>query len=171
MEDQECLGMNTIMPSSMSKFLYSLYSYAFDLEYSLVHIMIIVYELVHSSSSMFLICSSQFFIVHQVNMNRGRTRDEIMVLWAVMVSLSRACQSERLGSREARGCFQVHGHGARVCGDPRICGYPTGRGVGGRVVTALSSFVFPHVRIFGRSHVKSLFAGRPAMEISPVSQT
>ena len=163
--------MNNIQSSSMSKFYLSLYDYAYELEYGCVLIMFIVYELVLSSCAMFLIYSSLFFIVHRISMNRQRIKIGVTFRWAVMATLSRACQSEGLGSREARGCFQVHGHGARVCRDPRICGYPTGRGVGSKVVTALSSFVFPHVRIFGRSHVKSLFAGRPAMGISLSSQT
>jgi len=64
--------------------------------------------------------------------------DGIIVRCAVMVAPSRACQSEGLGSWGARSCFQLHGRGARVCGNQRICRYPTGRGVGGQVVTALS---------------------------------
>jgi hypothetical protein len=135
--------MNTIRFSSMSEFLSYLYGYAYELEYSYVHILFIAYDLVHSSCVMFLISSSLFFIVHQLSMNRRRTKDGIMVRWAVVAALSRACQSEGLGSREARSCFQVHGRGARVCGDQRICGYLSGRGVGGRVVTALSILCNP----------------------------
>ena len=163
--------MNNIQPSSMSKFYSYLYDYAYELEYGCVLIMFIVYELVLSSCAMSLIYSSLFFIVHLTYMNRSRIRDEMMVHWAVPVALNLDYQSEGLGSQEARRRFQLHRRGARVCGDQWICGYPTGRRVGGRVVTALSSFVCPHVRIFGRSHVKSLFAGRPAMWISLSSQT
>ena len=163
--------MNHNQSSSMSKFLLSLYNCAYELEYSYVYIMFIVYELVLSSCAMFLIYSSLFFIVHLTYMNRSRIRDEMMVHWAVPVALNLACQSEGLGSVGVKSCFQIREHGVQVCGDQWICGYPTGRGVGGRVVTALSSFVFPHVRIFGRIHVKSLFVGRPAMGISLSSQT
>ena len=163
--------MNNIQSSSMSKFYSSLYDYAYELEYGCVLIMFIVYELVLSSCAMFLICSSLFFIVHQISMIRIRIRNGMMVHCAVMVALSLACHSEGVGPAGVRSCFQLREHGVQVCGDQWICGYPTGRGVGGRVVTALSSFVFPHVRIFGRSHVKSLFAGRPAMGISLSSQT
>jgi hypothetical protein len=163
--------MNHNQSSSMSKFLLSLYNCAYELEYSYVYIMFIVYELVLSSCAMFLIYSSLFFIVHLTYMNRSRIRDEMMVHWAVPVALNLACQSEGLGPAGVKSCFQIREHGVQVCGDQWICGYPTGRGVGGRVVTALSSFVFPHVRIFSRSHVKSLFAGRPAMGISLSSQT
>ena len=129
--NQEHLGINTHRFSSMSKLLSYLYSNASELEYSLVHIMIITCKLVHSLCVMFLICSSKFFIVHQISRNRGRTMDGIIVRCAVMVAPSRACQSEGLGSREVRSCFQLREHGVRVCGDQRICRYPTGRGVGG----------------------------------------
>ena len=105
--------------------------------------MFITYELVHSLCVMFLISSSLFFIVHQISMNRRRTKDGIMVRWAVVAAPSRACQSEGLGSREVRSCFQVREHGVQVCGNQRICGYPSDRGVGGRVVTALSILCNP----------------------------
>ena len=163
--------MNHNQSSSMSKFLLSLYNCAYELEYSYVYIMFIVYELVLSSCAMFLIYSSLFYIVHLTYMNRSRIRDEMMVHWAFPVALNLAYHSEGLGPAGVKCCFQIREHGVQVFGDQWICGYPTGKGVGGRVVTALSSFIFPHVRIFGRSHVKSLFACRPAMGISLSSQT
>ena len=132
----------------MSKFLSYLYDYAIKLEYSCVHILFIVYELVLSSCAMFLMCSSSFFIVHQISMNRQRIKFGVTVHWAVMATLSRACQSEGLGSQEARRHFQLHGLGARVCGDQQMRGYLSGRGVGGRVVRALSSFAFPRDQVF-----------------------
>ncbi len=115
--NQEHLGMNIIQFSSMSKFSSYVYSNASKLEYNIVHIVIMAYELVHSLCVMFLICSSKFFIVHQISRNRGRTIDGIIVRCAVMVAPSRACQSEGLGSREVRSCFQLREHGVRVCGD------------------------------------------------------
>jgi len=144
----ELLGMNTIQFSSMNKFLSYLYDYAIELEYSCVHILFIVYELVLSSCAMFLLCSSLFFIVHRISMNRQRFKIGVTVRWAVMTTLSGACQYEGLGSREARRRFQLHRRGARVCRDQRMRGYLSGRGVGGRVVTALSSLVFPHDEVF-----------------------
>jgi len=140
--------MNTIQFSSMSKFLSYLYDYAIELEYSCVHILLIVYDLDLSSCAMFLMCSSLFFIVHRISMNKQRIKIGVMVRWAVMATLSRACQSEGLGSLEARRHFQLHGRGARVCGDQRMCGNLSGRGVGGRVVTTLSSLVSPHDQEF-----------------------
>ena len=92
---------------------------------------------------MFLIYSSLFFIVHQVSMNRGRTRDEMTVRWVVVAAPNLACHSEGWGSMGVRSCFQLHRRGARVCGDQRICGYLSSRGVGGRVVTAMSILCNP----------------------------
>jgi hypothetical protein len=140
--------MNNIQSSSMSKFYLSLYDYAYELEYGCVLIMFIVYELVLSSCAMFLICSSLFFIVHQISMIRIRIRNGMMVHCAVMVALSLACHSEGVGPVGVRSCFQLREHGVQVCGNQWMCGYLSGRGVGGRVVTALSSFAFPHDQVF-----------------------
>jgi len=79
--------MNNIQSSSMSKFYLSLYDYAYELDYGCVLIMFIVYELVLSSCAMFLICSSLFFIVHQISMIRIRIRNGMMVRCAVVTSL------------------------------------------------------------------------------------
>jgi len=78
-----------------------------------------------------------FIIVHQISMIRIRIRDEMMVHWAVVAAPNLACHSEGVGSMGVRSCFQLHGLGALVCGDHRICGYLSGRGVSGRVVTVL----------------------------------
>jgi len=112
--------MNTIQFSAMSKFLSYLYDYAIELEYSCVHMLFIVYGLVLSSCAMFLMCSSLFFIAHQIRTNRQRIKIGVTVRWAVMATLSRACQSKGLGSQEARRRFQLHGRGARVCVDQRM---------------------------------------------------
>ena len=140
--------MNNIQSSSMSKFYSSLYDYAYELEYGCVLIMFIVYELVLSSCAMFLICSSLFFIVHQISMIRIRIRNGMMVHCAVMVALSLACHSKGVGPMGVRSCFQLREHGVQVCGNQWMCGYLSGRGVGGRVVIALSSFAFPHDQVF-----------------------
>ena len=98
MEEEEHLGMNTIKFFSMFKFLTYLYSIAYELEYSLVHVMIMIYELAYSLCVMFLTCSLLFFIIHRIRMNRGRTRDEVTVRRAFLVALNLACQSIGLGS-------------------------------------------------------------------------
>ena len=138
--------MNNIQSSSMNKFYLSLYDYAYELEYGCVLIMFIVYELVLSSCAMFLICSSLFFIVHQISMIRIKIRNGMMFHNAVMVALSLACHSEGVGPAGVRSCFQLREHGVQVCGNQWMCGYLSG--VGGRVVTALSSFAFPHDQVF-----------------------
>jgi len=135
--------MNTIQFSFMFEFLIYSYNNAYELEYSLVHVMIMIYEVAYSLCVMFLTCSSSFFIVHQVSKNRGRTGDEMTFRWAMVAAPSLACHSKGVGSIGVRSCFQLHGRGARVCGDQRICGCLSGRGVGGRVVTALSILCNP----------------------------
>ena len=95
---KEPLGMNTIWLSSMIKLSIYLYSNAYELEYSLVHVRIIIYELAYSLCVMFLTCSSLFFIIHPIRMNRGRTKDEVTVRPAFMVALNLACQSVGLVS-------------------------------------------------------------------------
>jgi len=140
--------MNNIQSSSMSTFYSSLYDYAYELEYGCVLIMFIVYDLVLSSCAMFLICSSLLFIVLQISMIRIRIRYWMMVQCVVMVALSLACHSEGVGPAGVRSCFQIREHGVQVCGNQWMCGYISGRGVGGRVVTALSSFAFPHDQVF-----------------------
>ena len=102
--------MNNIQSSSMSKFYSSLYDYAYELEYGCVLIMFIVYELVLSSCAMFLICSSLFFIVHQISMIRIRIRNGMMVHYDVMVALSLACHFEGVGPMGVRSCFQLREH-------------------------------------------------------------
>jgi len=136
--------MNNIQSSSVSNFYSSLYDYAYELEYGCVLIVFIVYELVLSSCAMFLICSSLFFIVHQVSMIRIRIRNGVMVHCVVMVALSQACHSEGVGPAGLRSFFQLCEHGVQVCRNQWMCEYLSGRGVGGRVVTALSSYAFSH---------------------------
>ena len=132
----------------MSEFYLSLYDYAYELEYGCVLIMFIIYVLVLSSCAMFLICSSLFFIVHQVSMIKIRIRNEMMVHCAVMVALSLACHSKGVGPVGVRSCFQLREHSVQVCENQWMCGYLSGRGVGGRAVTALSSFAFLHDQVF-----------------------
>jgi len=94
-----------------------------------------------------LICSSLFFIVHQISMIRIRIRNGMMVHYAVMVALSLACHSKGVGPTGVRSCFQLREQGVQVCGNLWMCGYLSGRVVGGWVVTTLSSFAFPHDQV------------------------
>ena len=109
------LGMNTSMKSS-SKFMlsYLLYSYAYELEYSFVHVIIMIYELAYSLYVMILTCSSSFFNVHMTCMSRSRTRVGVTVRCTFGFAHVLACQSVGLESRGDMGSFFVHGRGARV---------------------------------------------------------
>ena len=64
-------------------------------------------------------------------MIRIRIGNEMIVHCAVMVALSLSCHSEGVGPETVRSCSQLREHGVQVCGDRRMCGYLTGRGVGG----------------------------------------
>jgi len=66
----------------------------------------------------------------------------------MFIGLTLACHSEGVGPAGVRSCFRLCEHGVQVCGNQWMCGYLSGRGVGGRVVTALSSFAFPHDQVF-----------------------
>jgi len=81
-------------------------------------------------------------------MIRIRIRNGLMVHYAVMVALSLACHSEGVGPAGVRSCFQLCEHGVQVCRNQWMCRYLSGRGVGGRVVTALSSIAFPDDQVF-----------------------
>jgi len=72
-------------------------------------------------------------------MIRIRIRNGMMVHYAVMFALSLA---------GVRSCFQLREHGVQVCRNQWMCRYLSDRGVGGRIVTALSSFAFPHDLVF-----------------------
>ena len=113
--EEVLLGMNiTMKSSSIFKLSYLLYSFAYELEYSLVHVIIMIYELVYSLCVMILTCSSLFFIVHIICMNRGRTRVRMMVHCAFRFAHVLACQSIGSESQGDMGNFFVHGRDARV---------------------------------------------------------
>jgi hypothetical protein len=100
--------------SSIFKLSYLIYSIVYELEYSLDHVIIMIYELAYSLCVMILTCSSLFFIVHRIHMNRRRTRVRVMVCCSFGFAHILACRSIGLGSWGDMGSFFVHGHGARV---------------------------------------------------------
>jgi len=81
-------------------------------------------------------------------MIRIRIRNGMMAHCAVMVALSLSCHSKGVGPVGVRCCFQLREHGVQVCRNQWMRGYLSGRGVGGRVVRALSSFAFPRDQVF-----------------------
>jgi hypothetical protein len=63
-----------MMPSFLIKLSYPLYSFVYDLEYSHVLVIFILYELAHSFYEMFIICSCLVFIVHMISLSRIKIR-------------------------------------------------------------------------------------------------
>jgi hypothetical protein len=113
--------MNTTMKSSsIFKLSYPSYSSVYELEYSFVHVIIMIYELVYSLYVMILTCSSSFFNVHMICMSRSRIKVGVAdhcTFWFAHVV---ACQSIGLESQGDMGSFFVHRHGARVHGNLQI---------------------------------------------------
>jgi hypothetical protein len=113
--------MNTTMKSySIVKLSYPSYCSAYELEYSFVHVTIMVYELVYSLYVMILTCSSSFFNVHMICMSRSRIRVRVVVHCIFRFAHVLACQSVGLESQGDMGSFLVHGRGAWVHGNMRI---------------------------------------------------
>ena len=105
--------------SSIFKLSCLIYSIAYELEYSLDHVIIMIYKLAYSLCVMILTCSTLFFIVHRIHMNI-RTRVRVMVRCAFGFAHILAYQSIGLKSRGDMGSFFVYGRGARVHENLRI---------------------------------------------------
>lgn len=130
------LGMNTMKSSSIFKLSYPLYNNAYELEYSLDHVIIVIYELVYSLCFMIITCSSLFFIIHMPCMNSGSTRIGTKVRCAFELAHVLACQSIGLG---LGGTWVVSLYTAVVLGCTEAYGYddiPQLRGRHGQVVIA-----------------------------------
>ena len=56
--ERATLGMNTMKSSSIFKLPYLFLSTAYELEYSLIHVIIMIYELVYSLCVMIITCST-----------------------------------------------------------------------------------------------------------------
>jgi hypothetical protein len=119
LKERATLDMNT-MSSFKCKFSSYSYSSVYELEYSLDHVIIMIYELVYSLYAMILTCSYPFFNVHMTCMNRGRIRVGVAIRCTFRFAHVLACQSIGLESREDMGSFLVHERGARVHGNLRI---------------------------------------------------
>jgi hypothetical protein len=91
--------MNTKRFSSIVMLLYHLYSYAIELEYSCL-VIIMIYELAYSLCVMILTCSTSCLITHMVCMSRSRARVEVAVRRFFGFAHVLACRS--VGS-ESRG--------------------------------------------------------------------
>ena len=110
--------MNTTMKSSsIFKLSYLIYSFAYELEYSLDHVIIMIYELAYSFYVMNLAHRTLFLIIHTTYMIRIRAK---LRWWFVVPSgllVSYACQSVGSESQGDAGSYFIHGRGARVLGN------------------------------------------------------
>ena len=73
-EKREKLGMNTKRISSIVMLSYHLYSSAYELEYSCLHVIIMIYELAYSLCVLILTCSTLCLIIHMIYMSRIRVK-------------------------------------------------------------------------------------------------
>jgi hypothetical protein len=81
--------MNTMKLSSLVMLSYLLYSNAYELEYSCLHVIIMIYELAYSLSIMIMTCSTLRLTFHTIYMMELRW-------WSIMPSglpMSYACRS------------------------------------------------------------------------------
>jgi hypothetical protein len=137
LEERATFVMNTMKSSFKFKFSYHSYSNAYKLEYSCLHVIIVIYELAYSLDVMILTCLTSCLNIHMTSMSRSRVRLRWRFVVSSGLSISFICQSVGSGTRGGICSFFVHGHGARVHG---ICGYDGIPRLRGRrqVVTALS---------------------------------
>jgi hypothetical protein len=66
--------MNTMKSSSIFKLSSYSYSNAYELEYSCLHVIIMIYELVYRLNVMILTCSTLYLIIHITCMSRIRAK-------------------------------------------------------------------------------------------------
>jgi hypothetical protein len=95
---RELLGIiNTMKSSSIFKFSYLLYSNAYELEYSCIHVIITIYELAYSLYVMILTCLTLCITFHTIYMMRIRAKLRWWFIVPSGVPMSYACRS--LGSK------------------------------------------------------------------------
>jgi hypothetical protein len=111
--EEVLLGMNTSIKSS-SKFMlsYSSYSSAYELEYSLDHVIIMIYELAYSLYTIILTCSSLFFNFNIIFMSRIRVKLRWRFIMPSGVPKSFTCRSVGSRTRGDLGSFYICKHGA-----------------------------------------------------------
>jgi hypothetical protein len=96
--------------SSKFRFSYHSYSNAYELEYSCLHVIIVIYELVYGLDVMILTCSTSCFNIHMTCMIRSITKVEVLVHRSFGFAIILACQSIGLESLGDMGSFLVHRH-------------------------------------------------------------
>jgi hypothetical protein len=120
LEERATFVMNTMKSSSKFKFSYHSYSNAYKLEYSCLHVIIVIYELAYSLDVIILTCSTSCLNIHMTSMSRSRVRLRWRFVVPSGLPISFTCQSIGLGTRGGIGSFFVHGRGARVHRNLRI---------------------------------------------------
>jgi hypothetical protein len=112
--EEVLLGMNTTMKnSSIFKLSYHMYSNAYELEYSCLHIIIMIYELAYSLYAMILTCSTLILIIHITCMSRIRAK----LRWRFIMPLSvpKSFTYRSVGSR-TQGDLVVSTYASMVLG-------------------------------------------------------
>jgi hypothetical protein len=128
---KELLGMNYMKSSSIFKLSSHSYSNAYELEYSCLHVIIMIYELAYSLNVMILTCSTLCLIIHITCMSRIKAK---LRWWFIMpsgVPKSFTYWSIGSGTWGDLGSFYVCKHGAWVWRNGWIHFPFHGWGVGG----------------------------------------
>ena len=111
--ESETLGMNTMKSSSIFKLSYLFLSNAYELEYSFIHVIIMIYEQVYSLCVMIITCSTLRLNL-SYNLYDGVG---VAVCCAFVFAHVLAYQSVGLGSMADMSSFLICDHGAWVHGD------------------------------------------------------
>jgi hypothetical protein len=136
----------TMKSSSLFKFSYLSYSNAYELEYSLIHVIIMTYELAYNLWDMIMTCLTMILIILITYMSRIRAKLRWRFIMPLGVPKSFACRSVGSGTQGDLVSFYVHKHGAWVWRNRWIHFPFHGWGVGGRWWQPCLSLVIPHVR-------------------------
>ena len=110
--------MNTTMKSSsIFKLSYLIYSFAYELEYSLDHVIIMIYELAYSLCVMILACRTLCLIIYITYVSRIRDKLRWRFIVPSGVPRSFTCRSVGLGTQGDFGSFYIRKRGALVWRD------------------------------------------------------
>jgi hypothetical protein len=111
---KELLGMNTMKSSSIFKLSSYSYSNAYELKYSCLHVIVMIYELANSLNLMILTCSTLCLIIHITCMSRIRAKLRRRFIMPLDVPKSFTYRSVGSWTRGDLGSFCVRKHGAWV---------------------------------------------------------
>ena len=143
--------INTMKSSSIFKFSYLLYSNAYELEYSCIHVIITIYELAYSLYVMILTCLTLCLTFHTIYMMRIRAKLRWWFIVPSGVPKFFTCQFIGSETRENLGSFFVRRHGAWVWRNRWIHFLLSSWGVGGRWWQPSPSLVIPYIQVGCRS--------------------